>query len=74
MPAIVCSVVPRITGLPDESEKLESLALADRVVTEHGHAVLRQQNAHSLICFGGLAVVAMAAGNEHAGKGPLPFG
>ena len=55
-------------------EHLKSLTLADRVVTENGHAVFREQDAGALIAFVRLAVVAMSAGQEHAGKRRFSFG
>ena len=74
MPAIVCSVVPRITGLPAGIQKLKSLSLADRVVTERGHAVLGQQDADALIALVCLAVVAVPARNQHSRKRALALG
>ena len=66
--------MPRITGLPLRIEQLEPLALADRVVAEHGHAVLGQQDARPADSLVRLAVVAVAARHEHAGKRRLAVG
>ena len=74
MPAMVCSVVPRITGLPCASSSWIPLALADRVVAEHGHPVLGQQDARPLILLVRLAVVAVAARQSTPGNGGLPSG
>ena len=71
---MVCSVVPRIAGLPVRVEALVPLALADRVIAQDGHPVLRQQDASPLIALVGLAVVAVAARQEDARERGLAFG
>ena len=60
--------------LPVPIEHLVTLALADRVVTKHRHAVPGEQNACALIAFVGLAVVTVAARHEHSGERRLSFG
>ncbi len=48
-------------------QHLDPLALADRVVTENRHAVLRQQETDPLIRGFRLAARRVAARNQHAG-------
>ena len=59
-------------GLAPRVQHLKSLALADRVIAQHRHAVLGQQDADALIGLVGLAVVAVAARKQHARERPLP--
>ena len=60
--------------LPFGIEHLHPLALADRIVAEHRHAVPRQQDADPLIGLGRLAVGAVAARDQDAGKRRLAVG
>ncbi len=59
-------------GLAFVVEKLVALALSDGVVTQGRQAILRQQDADSLV--GGLAVGAVPARHEHGRKRPLALG
>ncbi len=61
-------------GLELVDEELPAFALADRVVAQGRHAVLRQRDAHALIRLGRLAVVAVAARQEHARERALAVG
>src|SRR5438105_4976182 len=61
-------------GLLAFEGQLQTFALADRVVAEHGKTVLGHEDAGSLVGFRGLAVAAVAARDEHAGEWAVAIG